>query len=174
MADEREWAERVQALEARLRAVEDVQAIQALKARYAELVDRRYARGRPRPEKEVEAIAREIAALFSEDAVWDGGKGGLGLCEGREAIFRRFCEPTLHFSFHYFVQPRIEVEGDRARARWDLLAPCTTTDDRAHWMAGVEDDEYVRVDGRWLHARMALQVTFMAPHDRGWVRPRRD
>lgn len=42
--------------------------------------------------------------------------------------------------------------------------------DEPHWMSGVEEDEYARVDGRWLHSRMALRVVFMAPHDRGWAR----
>ena len=156
-------------LGARVTALEDVEAIRRLKARYAELVDARYERGRPRPQPEVDRLADQIAALFSEDAVWDGG-AGLGLCEGRAAIRERLARPTLHFSWHYFVKPRIEVEGDRARGRWDLLSPCTTTDDRPMWMAGVEDDEYVRRNGVWLHSRMKLDVVFFAPHERGWVR----
>lgn len=160
---------RLETLERRVRVLEDAEAIRSLKARYAELVDARYARGRPRPASELEPLAETIAGLFTEDAVWDGGRA-LGLCRGREAIRQRFLEPTLHFSWHYFVKPRIEVDGDRARATWDLLSPCTTRDDEPHWMAGVEEDEYARVDGRWLHSRMALRVVFMAPHAKGWVR----
>jgi hypothetical protein len=157
-------------MERRLRVVEDEQAIVHLKARYGELVDERYARGRPRETADLERIADEIAALFSEDAVWDAGT--LGICRGRDQIRERMRTPTLHFSWHLFVMPRIRVDGDRARARWDLLAPCTTTADRPHWMAGVEDDEYERVDGVWLHSRMKLTLVFMAPHDRGWVKKR--
>ncbi len=67
------------------------------------------------------------------------------------------------------MKPRIEVEGDSARGRWDILSPCTTRDGRPHWMAGVEDDEYAKVDGRWLHSRMQLRVVFLAPHDVGWA-----
>ena len=160
---------RVEALERRLRAVEDVQAIQRLKARYAQLTDARYHRKGVKDAAEVEPLAREIAALFTEDAVWDGGPA-LGVCEGREAIFERFRAPTLRFSWHYFLKPEIEVEGDAARATWDILAPCTTTDGRAHWMAGAEDDEYARVDGAWLHRRMKLRVVFMAPYDEGWAK----
>ena len=162
---------RVESLEQRLLAVEDVQAIQNLKAHYAELTDRRYGPDGVRPREQIEPIAREIAALFTEDAVWDAG-GTLGLCEGREAICARFLEPTLLFSWHYFVKPRITVEGDVARARWDILAPCTTADGRARWMAGYEDDEYRRVAGAWLHSRMKLTTVFLAPHDRGWAKPR--
>jgi hypothetical protein len=160
-------AEAIEALAARVRALEDVEAIRALKARYAELVDARYGRGGVRPTAEVERLAGEIAALFAEDAVWDGG--ALGTCEGRAAIRARMAEPTLSFSRHYFVSPRIALDGDRARATWELLAPCTSRDGRALWMAGSEDDEYARVGGVWLHTRMKLRVHFFAPHERGWA-----
>lgn len=157
----------VRALERRLRRAEDVQSIERLKARYGELADSRYADGAPRADDELARIAREIAALFTVDAVWDGGPA-LGSCRGRAAIEARFARPTLRFSWHYFVKPRIEVEDDRARARWDVLAPCTTRDGVPHWLAGVEEDEYRRVEGRWLHSRLTLRVIFLAPHASGW------
>jgi hypothetical protein len=157
------------ALALRLRALEDVEAIRRMKARYAELVDARYGKAGPRPPEELARLAGEIAALFAEDAVWDGG-AGLGLCRGRDAIRTRMAEPTLLFSRHYFVNPQIEVDGDRARARWELLAPCTLRDGKPAWMAGAEDDEYARVEGLWLHQKMSLRVHFFAPHERGWVR----
>ena len=164
-----ELEQQVAALEGRLRAVEDVAEIQRLKATYGRLTDARYEKGEVIERARLEALARQITDLFTEDAVWDGGKG-LGLSTGREQIYARFCEPTLRFSLHYFVKPEIEVDGDRARGRWDILAPCTTRDHRALWMAGYEDDEYERVDGRWLHSAMRLSVVFMAPHDRGWAK----
>jgi SnoaL-like domain len=166
-----ELEQRLRALEERLRAVEDVQALQRLKARYGTLADARYDRRGVKPGPELERIAREISELFTEDAVWDGG-AGLGVAEGRRAIYERFLEPTLLFSWHCFVKPEIALDGDRARGRWDILAPCTTRDGRPHWMAGFEEDEYRRVEGRWLHSRMKLGVVFLAPHETGWVRSR--
>ena len=157
------------ALAARVRALEDAEAIRRLKARYAERVDARYGRTGPLPAAELARIADEIAALFAEDAVWDAG-AGLGVCRGRGAIRARMAEPTLLFSRHYFVNPQIDLDGDFARARWELLAPCTLRDGRPAWMAGVEDDDYTRIDGVWLHQRMKLSVHFMAPHERGWQR----
>jgi hypothetical protein len=118
------------------------------------------------PEKLDEA-ARSIAALFTEDGVWDGGKA-LGVSTGREEIAERMRTPTLLFSWHYFLKPRIHVEGDRATARWDILSPCTTRDGTPHWMCGFEDDEYRRVDGVWLHQRMKLTSVFLSPNDKGW------
>ena len=164
----RSLEETVRGLEVRLARLEAEEEIRRLKGRYGELVDARYGRDGPRPLAEIEPIADEIASLFSEDAVWDGG-AGLGLCRGRAAIRERFLAPTLRFSWHYFVKPRIEVDGERARGTWDLLAPCTTREGVAVWMAGVEDDEYARIGGRWLHTAMRLRVVFHAPHARGWA-----
>jgi hypothetical protein len=162
---------RLRTVEARLEAVEAVQAIYNLKARYANLVDSRYTRDGPVGAAELGHIADEIVELFSEDAVWDGGER-LGLCTGRDEIRKRFLEPTLRFTLHYFVKPHVEVTGDRARGRWDILAPVTFGDGRPGWMAGHEDDDYVKVDGIWLHSRMKLTVVFMGPELRGWDRTR--
>jgi hypothetical protein len=161
--------QKVVALEARLTAVEDVLAIQNLKAHYGALADRRYEKGDRVAAPELDRIAREISELFTHDAVWDGG-AGLGVCTGREAIYERFRSPTLTFSWHYFVKPKIAVAGSFGRASWDILAPCTTQEHRAMWMAGREDDEYRKEDGVWLHSSMKLFVTFMAPHEGGWAK----
>ena len=169
MTDAEALGEHIRTLEGRLRAVEDVQAIEHLKATYAELTDRRYGPDGVRPEAELEPIAKSLAELFTEDAVWDGG-AGLGVCRGRAAIFERFLAPTLRFTWHLFVKPRIGVDGDRATGRWDVFAPCTTRAGKPMWMAGVEDDTYERVNGVWLHSGMKLDVVFMAPYDKGWTR----
>ena len=100
----------------------------------------------------------------------DQGGKLLGTCRGRDQIRKRFRTPTLRFAWHYFVKPKIEVEGETARASWDVLAPCTTLDGKAHWMAGAEDDEYRKLGGVWLHSRMQLRVVFMAPYEKGWTR----
>jgi hypothetical protein len=150
----------VAALLARVERLEAAEAIRRLKARYAELVDARYEDGGPLPAEQLAPIAEEIAALFTEDAVWEAG-GRLGTCRGRQAIRARMAGPTLLGSRHYFVNPVIEVDGARARARWELLAPCTLRDGRAAWMAGAEDDEYARLDGRWLHTSMKLTLYFL-------------
>ena len=160
---------RIEQLEARLAEVEAVQAIHNLKSRYGQLLDSRYDEQGIVAHEELERIADAVTALFSADATWDGG-AGLGLCKGHEAIRKRFLEPALEFSWHYFVKPRIEVTGDRATGTWDILAPCTSRRGRAMWMSGYEDDEYVKRDGVWLHQSMKLSVVFMAPHDRGWAK----
>jgi len=160
--------DRIDALEARLADVEAHQAITNLKSRYASLMDARYTRQGPKSQAEIDAIAEQVAELFVEDAVWEGG-GELGRCVGRDAIRERFRKPTLDWAWHFFVKPAIQVEGARAVASWDVLALCTTREGRAMWMVGVEHDEYARVEGRWLHTRMQLDAKLMAPHERGWA-----
>jgi len=169
MARLEELAASVAALEARLAAAEAVLEIQRLKARYAALIDERYTRDGAKPEADVARIADAAAQLFAPDAVWDGGER-LGRWQGRDAIRERFLSPTLKFTLHYFLNPVIEVDGDAARGRWDILAPITFEDGRPGWMAGVEHDEYQRHGGAWLHSKMQLTIHFTAPELRGWDR----
>jgi len=167
-----ELARTIRNLEDRLAAVEAVQEIHRLKASYASLIDERYTRDGPKRPTEIARIADAAAQLFVPDAVWDGGEK-LGRWEGRDAIRKRFLDPTLKFTLHYFVNPVVEVDGERARGSWQILAPITLGDGQAGWMAGVEDDGYRLHEGRWLHSEMKLRIRFMGPEMQGWgSRPR--
>ena len=168
---ESDLADRLRALEGRVHDLEGHAAILDLKSRYGALMDARYTRTGPKPQAELDALAEELVALFTPDAVWEGG-GPLGTATGREALRERFRTPTLQYSWHFFVKPEVRVDGDRAVGTWDVLAMMPTTEGRPMWMVGVEHDEYRYVDGRWLHAKMHLESRLMAPYDRGWG-PRR-
>jgi len=98
---------RLAQLEQRVQALEDVNAIRHLKARYAAYCDDQY-----NPDG--------LAALFTEDAVWESQ--GLGRCEGREAIreFFRGASQLFTFAIHYSLNGQIDVQGDTARAQWYL------------------------------------------------------
>ena len=161
--------EATEQLVGRLDRAESVLAICDLKARYAQVVDARFALGRPAEPEVVAARAAEAAALFTEEGTWDGGPT-LGTAQGRAAIAERLAAPTLVFSRHLFLSPRIEVDGDRATGRWDLLSPCTRADGTHQWVCGWEDDTYRRVDDVWLHERMRLTTVFVAPVTDGWPR----
>ena len=60
----------VDGLRRRVEAAESVLAIQALKARYGELVDSRFVRGQPVDGAHLAVIGAEVADLFTEDGVW--------------------------------------------------------------------------------------------------------
>ena len=132
------------------------------------MVDERYSRGSVIGDDRLAVISNEIAALFTEDAIWNGGPV-LGIAVGREQIAHRMRRTTLVFSRHLFSKPRIRLEGDRAFGRWDLLCPCKSADGNSLWMCGYEDDEYARgEDGQWLHHEMRLTTVFYSPADPGW------
>ena len=167
MATIDELSDEVAALRARVEAAEAVLELQSLKARYGDLVDRRFRRGEPVDPDTMRRTCVAVAGLFTEDGVWDGGPG-LGRHVGRSAIAARLAEPTLAFSRHLFVKPLIEVQGDRARGRWDIMSPCRRADGSSWLMCGYEDDEYARTDGVWLHRSLRLTTVFLAPVAEGW------
>jgi ketosteroid isomerase-like protein len=151
---------RLEQLEHRLQAVEDAQAIQNLKARYAAYCDDNY-----NPDG--------IAALFTENAVWESQ--GLGRYEGREAIreFFRGASHIFSFAIHYSLNGQIEVQGDTARAQWYLFMPCTMAEgNQAMWRAGIDTEEYVRVQGEWKFRSKRSAPFFHTPFETDWARSR--
>ena len=151
---------RFRQLEERIRALEDVNAIRNLKARYAELCDNNY-------------DPDGIAALFTADAVWDSE--GLGSHHGREAIreFFRGASKIFTFAIHYSLNGQIEVDGDTARAQWYTFMPCTLgAGNRAMWRAGIDKESYVRVDDDWFFVHKRSAPLFQTPFEEGWVKAR--
>ena len=151
---------RLAELESRVRAVEDVQAIRNLKAAYAAYCDDNY-------------NADKIAELFVEDAVWENS--ARGRIEGREAIRALFrtAQQSYSFAIHYSLNPQIEITGDTARARWYLFMPCTATDgNQALWRAGIDDEEYVRVDRKWMFKSKTATSLLSSPFEESWAKAR--
>jgi len=101
---------------------------------------------------------RTFASLFAREGEW---VGGLGSAKGPDAIFELMNRTIGHNprpegsgTFHIMANERIEIDGDRAKARtqWLYLAP---GEDRAPRMVylGHYDDEFVREDGQWKFLR---------------------
>lgn len=151
---------RIAALESRLRPLEDAEAIRNLKSRYAAYCDDNY-----NPDG--------IAALFTEDAVWESK--GLGRYEGREAIREFFQRASGIFTFaiHYSLNAEIAVDGDTAKAQWYLFMPCTLgATDQAMWRAGIDSERYARVNGIWMFKEKSSAPLFNTPFDTGWAKQR--
>ena len=158
--DNPDMIKRLYRLEARIQTLEDTNAIRNLKARYAELCDDNY-----NPDG--------IAALFVEDAVWDSGP--LGHFEGREAIreFFRGASRIFTLANPYSLNSQIEVTGDTARAKWYLFMPCSVSDgDQAMWRAGIDEEEYVRMNGHWMFKSKVSTGLFNTPFGSGWNKVR--
>jgi len=89
-------------LEQRITRLEDIEAIKQLKALYCEICDDNH-----NPDR--------ITKIFAHDGIWEGGD--FGKAQGHDAIrqlFERF-QKLISFSQHNVFNPRIEVDGDRAR-----------------------------------------------------------
>ena len=147
-------------LAARVRRLEDIEAIRRLKARYCFACDDGY---------DVETLVE----LFTEDAVWDGG--ALGVAVGLEKI-RRFFERTpevMPFAVHMVMNPRIEIDGDTATGAWYLFQAATyAPDGTALWGSARYDEDYVRTDDGWKFKSLRLTSHFWTPFDQGWLERR--
>lgn len=145
-------------LESRIRALEDQQALQSLKARYARAADSKYTPdGRRAAPAQFMDAARAQAECFCEDAIWDGGPFG-GNLVGRQALCDSFAKAPWRHAMHFYQSSAIDVDGDTATAQWQL------------WQIAVDDtsgevvlicarthEAYRRVDGGWLISRMAFE-----------------
>lgn len=142
-------------LEARVRQLEDVEAILGLKAAYCYGVD--------------DCDPERVAELFTEDAVWQAP--GIGRFEGRDAILKFFqsLPEMMRFWLHLVMNPRIEVSGDTARGEWYLIEPNTLRDGRAVWGTGRYRERYRRRGGRWYFEEIELLPVFWTPYGAGWV-----
>lgn len=145
-------------LEERVQRLEDIEEIRRLKIRYAQLCDANYD-----PEG--------LAALFTEDGVWDGGE--FGVYKGREAIRGFYAQISKKFTFalHYMTGHMIDLDpsGQEASGSWYLFLPATA-DGRAVWLALTYSDRYRKVDGRWLFSLVKLNLAFFTPFESGWAK----
>jgi ketosteroid isomerase-like protein len=98
-----------------------------------------------------------LVDIFTEDAVCEFGP--YGRWDGRAEIRAGFAEnvgaPDNHFpSLHAVTNPQIAIDGDEATGRWFLLDFVLTggPGELPFRVAGVYQDRYRKVDGRWLIA----------------------
>jgi hypothetical protein len=155
-------------LAARLRALEDREAILELRATYCFLVDDGH-------------FDELVDHWFTDDACCDFRstvEGGLGpiLANGREevrAFFAKVVPATLREMRHTVHNDRIALDGDRASG--DCYFELTAIDVASGepvMGAGRYIDEYRRVEGAWRFVERKAEIDFIAPLDRGWVRQR--
>ena len=145
-------------LEAQIRWLADIEEIKQLKARYALACDDDY-------------DADRLAALFTEDAVWDGGF--MGFAETRQGIHRFFANASnlVAFAVHGVGNPLIEIEGDQARGSWYLHQPMVMRGaDQAFWFCARYEDEYLRTESGWRFASVKVLPRAFSPYEQGFGR----
>jgi SnoaL-like protein len=133
-------AEGAEAAEARLRKMEDVEAIRSLLVHYGRELDKR----------DFEAYG----ALFAQDGSW---KGGMGTATGPDAIakmvaagFGRMSPALYENSYHLMTSFDIDVNGDKATAwsRWTWVVVGANGKPQPE-RAGRYEDTFVREGGAW-------------------------
>jgi len=140
-------------VEARLRRLEDLEEIRALRIAYGRCLDAKDFDG--------------MAELFTEDGEI---AAPLGVAKGRAAIRKTLVArlDEIPAGYHYYSNTAIELDGDRATL-WVMFAyvqPDSESWPKA-WLTGHYNDEVVRVDGRWQFERVTITIDIgFAPYAR--------
>jgi len=145
-------------LEERIIRLEDLEAIKQLKARYCEICDDDH-----NPDR--------IPSLFTDDGIWEGR--GIGRAQGHaeiRALFEGF-QKTTQFSQHMVMNPVIEIEGDRAHARWYFFGMFTFYEgNQAKWQSARYHEEYQKLNGAWLIHHLKIKGPgISADYEKGWA-----
>jgi SnoaL-like domain len=152
---------------ARVQVLEDIEAIRKLKATYCYLCDAGL---------EDERNRNQLIAHFSDNAKVDFGMGPASMFEGKaglEIFFGQVVPSGVSFCMHMVHNPIIDVTGDRATGKWYYEAPTTdASTNRAQWMAGTYEEEYVRENGKWKFASIKTKWKYISPYDEGWAKNR--
>lgn len=154
----------LEALQARIVALEAENAVRKTIARYMALCDV--------PPGTLDG--ETLAALFTQDAIWEGigpqYTQKFGHLRGHEAILamlQRYLPPVPHFAtnVHFLTSETIEVDGARAKGRWIMLQASGYVDARAELIAARLEIDFVPAqDGRnWLIQHFRTERLFDAP-----------
>ncbi|MEN3951683.1 nuclear transport factor 2 family protein [Iodidimonas sp. SYSU 1G8] len=145
-------------LEDRIRRLEDIEAIRQLKARYCQACDDDH-----NPDK--------VAACFVPDGLWEGKNIGV-YAKSHDAIKAYIggvrASGRMRNSAHMVTNPIIQVTGDRATGEWRFIMLFTGKINdgslQYHRIIGFYEEEYVRVDGRWLFEGLHVTVEESGPY----------
>lgn len=142
-----------ESLEERITRLEDLHAIQQLRARYCQFLD--------------DGRWEDLTTLFTED----GAFIGLSTARGKEAMLEFF--PTLNAStvtawWHFSSNETIELDGANATGETWLLQPCVV-EGETQIAAGRYRDSMVKTEaGTWLFSERRVSFFFWGPLSEGW------
>jgi SnoaL-like domain len=154
-----------EAIEQRLARLEDIEAIQRLKERYAYYCDNGY-------------DADGFTSLFIDEAVWESN--AFGVYQGKNEIhsFISGIQTQILWATHFMICPAITVapDGRSATGRWYLLELATMTgaDDQngrdAVVMAANYEDSFVKENGEWKFRKVKVHFHNVSNLDQGWAK----
>lgn len=145
-------------LEQMITRLEDLRAIEILQRTYGYYVDKN--------------LWDEIPQLFTEDGTLE--IGGRGVFVGRERIreYMEFLGFPVHGRLydHTQMQPVIHVSPDglTARGRWRALVFGGDYGGASVFGDCIYENEYRKVDGKWMISRLHAWFVMYTDFDRGW------
>jgi SnoaL-like domain len=162
--DQLRHSAKLEALQARVAALEAEQAVRKTIARYMALCD----------VPSGACNGETLAALFTDHAVWEGigpqYARKFGRLQGRAeivAMLQRYLPPAPHFAtnVHFLTSEHIDVASSSAKGRWIMLQASGYVDARAELIAArLEVDFTPASDGRrWLIQHFRTERLFDAP-----------
>lgn len=157
--------DRLLKLERKAQIMQDIEDIRALKGAYAEACDLGY-------------DPDAMAALFTEDAVWEF-TNSWGTHRGLDEIrtFMKNVGKEIHWALHFMIGPVITVHDETtASGKWSILELATmspvdgSTANDAVILSGTYSDKYEKVDGQWKFKHVLVNIGQSSNLDQGWVR----
>jgi hypothetical protein len=153
-------------LEARLKNLEDVEAINRLQRAYGYYL--------------VHWEGKQLAALFSDapDVTLGAGDGGVVFSGQKDVkkFFKRIGNPPelLHGLMQLSGIVDVDPDGKTAKGRWFGFGPLAIPGEdekvKAIWGFGIYENEYVKEKGRWKIKKLHYDYIMTTPYEDGWVK----
>ena len=129
---------RMDALEDRIQAMEDIEAIKQLQYRYKNAF--------------MQAKWDEVIGCFSEDATLDIKPDGTNIGKGMVEVKRQFgnmAKVHVGAETDFIYHPIISVSGNKAKGTWMVTDTMHIKDQGQSSIYGIYTVEYVKADGKW-------------------------
>ncbi|ANZ60600.1 hypothetical protein AYR62_12940 [Secundilactobacillus paracollinoides] len=144
-----------QTIEARLQHLEDLEALRALQAHYADLVNTGW-NGK-------QTDLDQFSDVFTADAYWKSAMMNVDMT-GRDNIVNmlqsQMGTPDT-INMHNFTSPQFKIDGDTATGEW-LLWVLVKSDDNTNVVYQSEDVSYQRTEDGWKIAGLTLNLATIA------------
>jgi SnoaL-like domain len=116
----------------------------------------------------------ELAALFADDGTIEIAMRGVYV--GRPAVRRNLNlygqagldDNVLHNHMQYQMVIHVADDGRTAKLRSRALSMMGNFNRNATWMGGMYENEFAKVDGRWLFTKDQQVNSYFAPYETGW------
>jgi len=116
----------------------------------------------------------DLAALFAEDGSIEIAMRGVYV--GRPAVRRNLNlygqagldDGVLHNHMQYQMVIHVAPDGQNAKLRSRALSMMGNFGKNATWMGGTYENEFVKINGRWMFHKDQQINTYFAPYETGW------